>query len=626
MMWKENKRQRFVNPYNFVPFMEKVEKGNAPACGGDVLTGYIECELTLLTPLFIPNTSNDQAFHVRRDEKDASCSYDFFSYQNLAGIKKTVFSEPVIPGSEIRGAVRSVYEAAFCGCASFVDFKRVLQRRSPKAKRAGILRKEEGTWKVEPCKRVGISLKEVTTAQRYKEWREGQTVFLHCCGKKVQVAAHKSEIEEDDKNKVWKEGYLHKGEPFINKKCEAVFVVTGQKKLSVDENEVNFLRQAVKEYKNKGYYSEYEVKETQTLVYYQLQGEKPRYLSPACIGKELFEQSMEDLLKWSKVQPCEDRGHLCPACALFGMVAKEKRERGAAGSKIRFTDAVLCEPEVDLKEYYLSDIFLPEMGEPKPGAVEFYTVPPLEIHEKYGYGYWTYDYYQKSAGGERFYFKENSDQLKLRGRKFYWHSDPDMKKYEGQKANDGNQNMRQKVRLLKSSIEGQDVKFTFKIYFEDISLLELEQLIWALDFNDSTCAHKLGRGKPLGFGSVRIEVKRPIQQRVIAEDGKWEIKELKIEERNKIIAKDHMKTLRQIMQWKKRFTSPVCYPLGEDKTKKADETDTNNLTASHQWFTGNRSIRKGASSTKPLFDKVLPTIEEEQGAVTEKWLYKLEKD
>ena len=95
----------------------------------------------------------------------------------------------------------------------------------------------------------------------------------------------------------------------------------------------------------------------------------------------------------------ERRDHLCSACALFGMVPREgqdgkKAEGGARASKVRFEDAALINPSDrnHMKECYWPEMTLPEMGEPKPSAVEFYTVPlDGEKVKKSSYGHWTYD-------------------------------------------------------------------------------------------------------------------------------------------------------------------------------------------------------------------------------------------
>jgi hypothetical protein len=49
-----------------------------------------------------------------------------------------------------------------------------------------------------------------------------------------------------------------------------------------------------------------------------------------------------------------------------------------------------------------------------------------------------------------------------------------------------------------------DKSFVFEIVFDRLTQTELDTLLWVLTFGDhaSTHAHKLGRGKPVGYGSV----------------------------------------------------------------------------------------------------------------------------
>lgn len=662
--WTEDKEIRFVNPYNFVPFEPKSRY--VPEDETKLKTGYVECNLTVLTPLFIPNTSSDCALHDREENETSkkTCSYDFFSYEDLQDGRSAGPSAPVIPGSELHGMVRSVHEAAFQGCVSSVDLKRVLERRSPDAKKAGILRKVAGNWYIKPCRRLMLKVRAfqqeepgigcVTESLKYQSWEEGQTVYVRTANGKPYVIC---EIR-DDFQKGWKKGYLHKGEPFETKKSESVFVEKNEKEILVDIKDIEFLKKAMAEYHklNPDCYPAYvneswdldKTSESEKILVYYYSDEKTpaRYLSPACIGKELFQQDVKRLLTNSGVEPCTRRKALCTTCALFGMVSKEEEKDGyeAVGSKVRFEDAVLVnasESKEEIKSYYLKPILLPELGEPKPGAVEFYMEPPngRQSAPEGSYGYWTYDYMKGfNTPRDRAFFSK--EEVHLRGRKFYWHSDV---RKEYMKANDNNRiptEMQQIIRPLKRTIENRALKFGFKIFFERVRLRDIQQLCWALDFQDETCAHKLGRGKPLGFGSVKIEIEDVKVREIDLDTGCWAIKPLEKEKwRGALPLTEKMSVLKKIMQWEERFRTDakddihraeVCYPKGQAKVKgeeKDKDKDKANATASHQWFRGNRSIAKDAAGTRPLFSKVLPKIEEEldkdRDTDKDKWLYEL---
>ena len=74
-------------------------------------TGWMECELKTLGPLFIPNTTNDNVFP---QGVKGLRSYDFYSYTDLSHRDDFSFPPvmPIIPGSELRGMFRSEFEAS----------------------------------------------------------------------------------------------------------------------------------------------------------------------------------------------------------------------------------------------------------------------------------------------------------------------------------------------------------------------------------------------------------------------------------------------------------------------------------------------------------------------------------
>ncbi len=656
--WRETE-ERFINPYNFIPFAGTCERKEVSYAPGK-LTGYLDCQLQLLTPLFIPNTSNSRALHEDKDSGNLGNSYDFFSYTDLGtepGAAVGRYSEPVIPGSEIRGAVRSVFEAAFNGCMSSVDLERTLGRRAPKPKDAGILRKDgKGNWTIFPCQRWMLNTtnhcqgKNVGQDQ-YKKWKEGQRLYVRSNANYSKNGRDSAKLppvvsdwqEEEIRGDDWQEGYLHKGEPFGRKKHhESVFVEDKKKKpIPVSEDDMNMLKEVVEQYQDskmnihikkddmsRNWYAGYNVGGDFLPVYYlevRTDNLKRVYMAPACIGKEVFANRIEHLLRENgSYQPCIDRDCVCPACALFGMIPKKETpgdvKKSGRASRVRFEDAKLFSQPAgsQWKEYYWPDIILPEMGEPKPSAVEFYTLPPEEKKEKDGsYGYWTYDY-QIREKNQRELLPKNKPAL--RGRKFYWHSES-WRKY--MKGHQELSNMKQKIRPLRERLlkASDPTTFQFKVYFENITLEELTRLHWALTFDDAGCAHKIGRAKPLGFGSVRMEVDGIYQREISKETGEWSCRrtDQKLEE---VLMAAPIEALKIMASWESVREGDVVYP----RAKEVAQSSNINAQASHQWFNGNRSRTDDASTMYPKFAKVLPKPEEEvDKQAKDKHLHKLEK-
>ena len=114
-----------VVPYNFVPLGNGKRKVTpVDPYDRNLLHGSISCTLKTVTPLFIPNTTGDSYFVNEKEEKEKHRIRTFFSQNILTkkpakGDKGPAF--PIIPGSSIRGVLRSVYEAASNSCLRTVD-------------------------------------------------------------------------------------------------------------------------------------------------------------------------------------------------------------------------------------------------------------------------------------------------------------------------------------------------------------------------------------------------------------------------------------------------------------------------------------------------------------------------
>jgi CRISPR-associated protein (TIGR03986 family) len=88
----------------------------------------------------------------------------------------------------------------------------------------------------------------------------------------------------------------------------------------------------------------------------------------------------------------------------------------------------------------------------------------------------------------------------LRGRKFYRHHGQ-ARAGEYRRAGDLQDDQNRTVRdaLLPGAV------FSFTVRFQNLAAVELGALLWSLEM-DRRGVHRLGFGKPLGFGSVTIEV------------------------------------------------------------------------------------------------------------------------
>ena len=557
---------KFINPYNFVPLAGTAPKRSSvlEETAEKLYTGKIEYTIETLSPLFIPNTSNDRILGVRGEDDNEDAyhkSYDFFSYHDLSEeTDPDACYEPVIPGSEIRGAVRSVYEAMTNSCLSVVDEDVPLSKRTAEHFIAGILRKDGEGYKLYEARdylyrangREDFSL----PSYRKELPADGSKVYFD---KDTDSAPDRpgyakpfaDNISSKRDHRQSKEGYLIKGEAgpelkqsrgskcdscpedtqkkceknkqkncyLLEKHCAHVFEMKGNPVRTMKKEEAKDVSRRMDilleiyslNRDHKGMYNEYrrtweKFKADDQIegvaVYYSIAGDIC-YLSPACITREIYRNTVREILGTHR--PCSDREKACPACRLFGAVNGEDFQ---IASKIRFSDAYVAEKREN-RDYYEKPLTLLELSAPKLSSTEFYLRRPHERAMS-----WTYDYYVLLE-------KDNSVSVKvytpqIAGRKFYWHS-PATAEWVRSVQNKIPKNERNKtIRPLKKG-----VAFRGELYFDGITGEQLDELIRILNISaleEGKYALKLGSAKPLGFGSVSMQIEQ-VLFRTVSFDG-----------------------------------------------------------------------------------------------------------
>jgi CRISPR-associated protein (TIGR03986 family) len=141
---------RFLNPYNFVRTLEVRHLHAAPLLGRCAppphdryvgLTGRIRCCLTATTPIFVSDSEG-----IKEDTVNSKVHrhYRFFRDPN---------GNVAIPGTSLRGAVRSIFEAATSSCfAHFAGEKRLSYHLLPEDALRLVparVRKIDEDWKLE---------------------------------------------------------------------------------------------------------------------------------------------------------------------------------------------------------------------------------------------------------------------------------------------------------------------------------------------------------------------------------------------------------------------------------------------------------------------------------------------
>lgn len=499
--------KKFINPYNFVSFPQKKNQAYEET---DCHTGAITYQIITRTPLFIPNTSNENAFLCK---EEGHKSYDFFSYRELEeGVDhKNNPQEPVIPGSELRGMLRGIYETLTNSCMGVFNDELYPERRTGDVFLPGVIhRKNDGQYEL--CKAKSYQWSNAFSPDKLKLYPEGALVSFELEQKesrkgykvlKTDVAKNVT-VNVTKNARGRKEGYLIKGEAFGRRKKHCYIFVPMLEKVDMefDKQAQKRLEAVLESYQaqpgHESYYKEYQKNlkaffrgegEKYFPVRYSVVEKKLLYLSPAAITKEIANTSLKDVL--GEFKECETYAQRCPACDLFGMIGKNHEE--AIGSKLRFSDARVTDSRQP-GEYYDKILVRETLGGPKLSNPEFYLKRPQ------GATAWNYDYYIQN---EQIHLYSKNVPLRLRGRKYYVHQ-PNVQFPK----NVARTNLNATIRPVTKN-----VVFEGKVYFENISEKQINQLVWILNGGaeketkeEKSLWYKLGSGKPLGFGSVELHV------------------------------------------------------------------------------------------------------------------------
>jgi len=439
----------FVNPYNFVTLSPNCIKNinyQSAKEASDAISGWLECELELKSPIFIPNSSNDKFFgqwhpdHHPIKPEDYLKSFEFFSYDDL---KKATGNcqntppptKPVIPGSEIRGMIRSAYETLTNSCLSTIDPQMSFHKRAPKSNlsgQPGILRKNGAGWEIAPCKRYmlktnfcnrdpfNIPAPEATWIPRLRA-REKSNVDVHfnnlvsltktIRGNTITIGKMVQNNPLTYSSPTAAVGKVHVTAGFLRKHHDSVFVDTGNPPILITQEIAENYLENLKlckdndtigpEYQHLWKGDDIDAYDNVCVYYAKYCGRI--YLSPSMINREMLYKNLGERI--GNFKPCDDPTRLCSACSLFGMVS----DKGSVVSRLRFSDATPVEGTTE----FMEPVLLEELASPKPSASEFYLERPANQDN------WNYDYQMRWGQGGA--ITPSNFAGRIRGRKFYWH-------------------------------------------------------------------------------------------------------------------------------------------------------------------------------------------------------------
>lgn len=210
------------------------------------------------------------------------------------------------------------------------------------------------------------------------------------------------------------------------------------------------------------------------LIFYN---EREEYISYTQIPRKKYNNSIEDIIERDPKIPktCIDINNLCPVCNMFGSTElKDGNKNVAISGKISVGIGRLINSSSGVEKA----IPLKILSSPKPSCTYFYLLDG--------------DY--------------NSPESKIRGRKLYYHSKDNLK-YQRRKG-DSKENIiidnhNVSIEVLKN------FEFKSTIDFINLSKYELGLFLSALiliNKKGQKVYHKLGMGKPLGLGTIEIDI------------------------------------------------------------------------------------------------------------------------
>ncbi|VXD25831.1 conserved hypothetical protein [Planktothrix serta PCC 8927] len=556
-------KRRAIAPYNFVELPEKVVEAERPLPEGDRYhlnrhTGRIECILTTESPLYTRCGLTTDEFESGKESKDLP---EFFYTDPSSKSKK-----PVIPGSSLRGMLRTLVEiVSFSKIERVSGHQRLFFRAvgsnpskeswgkeykqyvKPEIVKAGYLKQDGQKWYIQPATEdesvtfAWVEESELANLPRFKRFNSDgyepqyfdvsynslEQKEVKKNGRVIAKPWFASNInlqESEPISKLVTSGNMKQADEDSPRRNHCIVFPESKsaKPLPIDDTAIEHYRNALTEFqKESPFDKDWGVLEEGHPVFYYHDGQSKT------VG--FFGQSPNFRIPYSP----EGNGHATTvldfipknlrklasidlADAIFGWIKQEsENERLPDGfdkqrsSRIFVTDALYESNQNGI--FYSETPVTPQiLSEPKPSYFPHYLVQPNADQLKL-----------------KHYASEPLEETVIRGHKLYWHKgdDPDFEL----PASPTKRVINSSRKIIHSSEENlntqttqiepikKGVTFKFDVYFENLSDVELGALLWVLSLssdksqqlvtgkkNEKYC-FSLGMGKPLGMGAVKID-------------------------------------------------------------------------------------------------------------------------
>lgn len=228
-------------------------------------------------------------------------------------------------------------------------------------------------------------------------------------------------------------------------------------------------------------------------------------------GRKLYDKSPLDLLP-EALRPAASLDELSPADRVFGWVNQDEKKaqgeaRAAYRSHLRVSSVTCATSAEEAIQEFETPKTLAILGQPKPQQGRFY------LGDKEGKAQ------QAGRSKEQSGYTEGN---RIRGPKVYPHhksaeayTDADQWQAANRQAfsNEKSNQNRSITGWVRPGTE-----FSFDLHVTNLSDVELGALVWLLSLPDEHYL-RLGLGKPLGFGSVRVEI--DTEKSMVADGATW---------------------------------------------------------------------------------------------------------
>jgi CRISPR-associated protein (TIGR03986 family) len=551
-------------PYNFVPLPEVVVTAVESASElpdhdryyPDRYTGYFEVTLTTMSPVYVRCPLTCQEFDLDEQNKDRNGRPIDNQTRYKDRIKNTPDffytrdrNQPVIPGSSLRGMLRSVLEIVSYGKVQWVTEKNLFFRtlddtaigryyrsRMTGKVEIGFLKRKADGYVIKVCRMARVhsnrlgDLYEGRGPNKTPRWngqpRQWMPVWVRLSnnGKFVEDIRYNQPAERNG----WQKGILVITGYVPGKKKEFVFLLPdpNAEEIPVPEKLIERFHDddQITQWQERAFPKdkpEPNCRDRNGMlrrnppdpgdpVFFLRENGQLTFFGRAQMFRLPYIKRPIDLVPTELRRP-EDIDY---AEALFGFVRtreelEDMKQRGAIseippqGDKRRayagrvfVTDAVLEEGQTDFWLY--SNPITPKiLATPKPTAFQHYLTQQ-EPDDKN-----KLDHYDSPPPHDTV----------IRGHKRYWHQG--LSTNQGLTLNQIRERIRETSQIPPNSTQHTQfrpvkpgVRFKFRIYFENLSERELGALCWTLHpLGDpgKTYCHHLGMGKPLGMGAVKLE-------------------------------------------------------------------------------------------------------------------------